>query len=99
MKAFAFITGAPHRATGLEQMKRAHEVRVNEGGRTRDRSVDVALRGQVEHMRDFALAHHQLDIGTVAQIDFLEAIFRMAAHAAKVIWISRVGEAIKIDEP
>ena len=89
----------PRGAASLEEIEGAHDVGVDEVAGASDGTVHVRLGCQVHHMSDLVALHDFEDGGLVAEIDFFEMVFGMAADLFKVDQMSGIGEAIQIDQP
>ena len=57
---------------GFEQRVSADDIGLDELARTVDRTVHMAFRGEVHHMRRLELGEHTIQFGPVADVDLLE---------------------------
>ena len=87
----------PVRPRRLEQLEGADDVGVHEVAGALDRTVDVALGGEVDHRVDGVLGEHpahQLAVGDVA---VNELVARLPLEIGEAFAVPRVGEFVEHD--
>ena len=98
MVAFEFRFPSQQRAAGFQQIESADDVRVDEIARPGDGTVHVRFRRQVHDVRDGVLLDDAQRGGLVAQIHFLENVFRMPGNFFQIGQMPGVSQAIQIDQ-
>ena len=78
----------------FQQRVRADDVRLNELARTVDRTIHMAFRSEVHHMRRFELCKHPIKLILVADVDLLELEPVGLRDRREIFRIARIGELI-----
>ena len=84
-------------AGGVEQDLRADHVRAKERTRILDAAIDVALRREVDHVRDAHL-HGGADLLAVRDVALDELVAKLALDILEVGEVARVGEPVEVDD-
>jgi hypothetical protein len=89
---------APNSTAGFEKIESANDIGGDEVAGTGNRAIDMGFGGQVHDVGD-GVALNDLEHGYfIADIDFLEGVFRMARDGIEIREVTGVGKAVEIDE-
>ena len=84
---------------GFEQVEGADDVGGDEIRRAADGTIYVRFRCEVENVRDFMFDEDSADGREITQVHFLKDVFRVVIDSGEIREVTRVGEAIEVDEP
>ena len=82
---------------GIEQRVGADDIGLDEGRRTVDRTVDMALGGEMHDRVDGVLAQQRGDQHTITDIALDEVVARAVADRSKRGEVGGVGQLVEID--
>src|SRR5882672_8917097 len=98
MKSLARKLAIPETTARLQQIERADDISADEISRPGNGTVHMRFSCQVHHMGNTMLLHGPHHGGLVAQVNFLENVFGMPGDLFQVGRVSRVRQAVQIDE-
>ena len=79
-------------------MKRADNVRVDEIIRAGNGTVHVRFSSEMQDVRGGMLFHNLKDSRLVAEIDFLEDVFRVVFDALQIDEVAGIRQAVQVDQ-
>src|SRR5690606_29851712 len=88
----------PVAARGFKQRVGADDVRLDEPGRTIDRTVDMALSGQMHDGIGHSFRDDRIHGRTIADIGLEEAVSGSIGNGIERAKAGRIGEAIDVDD-
>jgi hypothetical protein len=94
----AGIECGPVGSRRLQQREGAFDVRLDEGTRAVDASVDVALGGEVQHGARAVLGQQAVDERAITDVAVHEDMPCVALQRGQVAQVAGVGEGVEIDD-
>jgi hypothetical protein len=92
------LAGRPQFAAGFQQIEGAFDVGAQEGPRSRDRAIHVALGRKMHHHVGLVLGKHGPQRREIAQVDPFEGVVGPVGHRLQAAQIGRVGQRVQVDE-
>jgi hypothetical protein len=89
----------PEMARGLQERKRANDIRLDERRRASNGAIDVRFGSTVHDGVDLVLMEQPRDKSLIADITLDEAMALLPRQVHKILYGTGVGEQIERDDP